>query len=63
MKLAVLVEFHKINLPGTYSVGSSPPLFLQRLNDRFCPAASVLEDIGIYLSHTDLADTMTKLNL
>src|SRR5437879_12380129 len=31
--------------------------------DRFCPAVSVLEYIWIDRSHTNLADTMTKLHL
>jgi hypothetical protein len=35
----------------------------RHLHDRFYPAVSVFEDIWIDLSHANLADTMTKLNL
>ena len=51
----------KINSPATYSAGSSTPLLRRHLGDRFCP--SVFDNIGIYLSHAYLADTMTKLSL
>ena len=50
--------------PGRDSKNSfSMSCVSQDRGDRFCPAVSVFEDIWIDLSHTHLADTMTKLNL
>ena len=63
MTLPLPVELRTINLPVTYTAGSRTSLLPRLLHDRACPAESVLEDIRIDLFHTQLANTMTKLNL
>jgi hypothetical protein len=63
MTLPLPVELRTNNLPLTYSAGSRTSLLPRLLDDRVCPTESVLEYIRIDLLHTQLAHTMTKLNL